>query len=358
MTDSRSQNPDPRPPIRVLIVDDSPVVSQMLSYILSSDSDITVLGVASDGEEAIAMTASLKPDIVTMDIHMPGMDGYEATRRIMESTPVPILIVSSAYDPAEITNSFRAIEAGALFILTKPVGIGHPLYERQSRELINSVRALSDVKVVRRVSKVATAKDVIAITPKVIARQEIRMVAIGASTGGPPVIQSILTALPKNIPAPITIVQHITQGFTAGFATWLADTTGFRVRVPENGEICLAGTVYVAPDNVHLVFDHGGRILLNNDPPDNHLKPSVEHLFNSAAKVFRDKAVGILLTGMGRDGADGLKAMRDMGAITIAQDRESSIVFGMNGEAVKLGAAQYVLPAKEIAGVLAGLVKA
>jgi len=342
--------------IRVLIVEDSPVVAQMLSYILCSDPAISVLGIASDGEEAIAMTALLRPDIVTMDIHMPGIDGFEATRRIMENTPVPIIIVSSSYDPSEITKSFRAIEAGALSIMSKPVGIGHPFYEKQARELINTVKALSDIKVVTRKRRIAPAGEVITKMEKEIARQEIRMIAIGASTGGPPVIQTILAGLPKDLPVPITIVQHIAQGFTAGFVSWLSDTTGFIVRVSENGENCLPGNVYVAPDNAHMVVDHGGRIMLNNDPPDNGLRPSVAHLFSSTARVFREKAVGVLLTGMGKDGAEELKMMRDMGAATIAQDRESSIVFGMNGEAVRLGAAQYVLPAVRIAAALTSLV--
>ncbi len=342
--------------IRVLIVDDSQVVSQMLSYIFSSDPAISVLGIASDGEEAIAMTARLKPDIITMDIVMPGMNGFEATRRIMENTPVPIIIVSSSYDPSEITKSFRAIEAGALSIMAKPVGIGHPLYEKQARELINTVKALSDIKVITRRPRIAPAGEVIIKKEKEIARREIRMIAIGASTGGPPVIQTILAGLPKKLPVPITIVQHITQGFTAGFASWLSDTTGFIVRVPENGENCLPGKVYVAPDNAHMEVDHGGRIVLNNAPPDNGLKPSVAHLFKATARVFREKAVGVLLTGMGRDGAEELKTMRDMGAVTVAQDRESSVVFGMNGEAVRLGAAQYVLPPERIVETLVSLV--
>jgi two-component system chemotaxis response regulator CheB len=329
----------------------------MLSYILSSDPAITVIGVAADGAEAIAMTARLKPDLVTMDIVMPVMDGYEATRKIMEQTPVPIIVVSSSYDPTEISCSFRAIEAGALLVLAKPVGIGHPFFERQSRELVNAVKALSDVKVVRRRPKAAVIREDSGIKSKETAGNEVRMIVIGASTGGPPVIQSILVALPKNMRVPIAIVQHMTTGFTTGFATWLADSTGLRVRVPENGELCLAGSVYIAPDNVHMVFDHCGRILLNSDPPDDHMKPSVQHLFNSAAKVFREKCVGVLLTGMGRDGADGLKAMRDVGAVTIAQDKDSSVVFGMNGEAVKLEAACHILPAERIAGALMGLVK-
>jgi two-component system chemotaxis response regulator CheB len=341
--------------IRVLIADDSPVVSQMLSYILSSDPAINVIGVAKTGKEAITMTARLKPDILTMDVNMPEMDGFEATRRIMESTPVPIIIVSSSYNPSETAKAFQAIEAGALAILGKPVGIGHPLYEKQSRELINTIKALSSVKVVTRKPRIVPAKKVIAKAEKEIARQEIRVIAIGASTGGPPVLQTILKGLPKDFPVPITIVQHITQGFTTGFASWLSDTTGFIVRVPEDGEKCLPGTVYVAPDNVHMVVDNGGRILLNNDPPDNLLKPSVAHLFISVANVFREKAVGVLLTGMGKDGASGLKMMRDMGAVTIAQNEESSVVFGMNGEAVRLGAARYVLSPEAISGSLVQL---
>jgi len=342
--------------IRVLIVDDSPVVSQMLSYIFSSDPAINVMGIATNGEEAITMTARLKPDIVTMDVNMPGMDGFEATRRIMESTPVPIIIVTSSYNPSEITKAFRAIEAGALSIMSKPVGIGHPSFEKESRELINTLKALSDIKVVTRKRRIVPPGEVITKTEKEIARQEISLIAIGASTGGPPVIQTILKGLPKDFPVPITIVQHITQGFTTGFASWLSDTTGFIVRVPENGEKCLPGTIYVAPDNAHMVFDYGGRILLNNDPPDNLLKPSVAHLFISVANVFRGKAVGVLLTGMGRDGAEGLKMMRDMGAVTIAQNEESSVVFGMNGEAVRLGAARYVLPPKGITQMLINLI--
>lgn len=344
--------------IRVLIVDDSPVVSQMLSHILASDPAISVLGIAPDGEEAVAMTARLQPDIVTMDIVMPGMDGFEATRRIMESTPVPIVIVSSSYDPTEIATSFRTLQAGALAIMTKPVGSGHPSYEKQSRELVGTVKMLSDIKVITRTRRKEPAVAAIARTEKAITRREIRMIAIGASTGGPPVIQTILAGLPKDLPVPITIVQHITQGFTAGLASWLADTTGFVVRVPENGEQCAPGKVYVAPDGVHLEVAHGDRIVLNHAPPDNGLKPSVARLFSSTAQVFREKAVGVLLTGMGRDGAEGLKTMRDAGAVTIAQDRESSVVFGMNGEAVRLEAAMYVLPPEKIAGALVGLVNA
>jgi two-component system chemotaxis response regulator CheB len=342
--------------IRVLIVDDSPVASQMLSYILSSDPAIKVIGVAADGEEAVAMVARLKPDIVTMDIYMPGMDGFEATRRIMEHTPVPIIIVSSVYDLKEVAMSFRTIEAGALIIRSKPVGLGHPLYDKQARELINTVKVLSDVKVVTRKPRIAPVREVAAEIKKETEGREIQMIAIGASTGGPPVIQTILTGLPQDLPVPVMIVQHIAQGFTGGFASWLADTTGFKVRVPENGERCLPATAYVAPDNVHMGIDHGGCVLLSSDLPGNGLRPSAAYLFTSVARVFREKAAGVLLSGMGRDGADGLKMMHDMGAVTIAQDRESSVVFGMNGEAVKLGAARYVLPPEKIAGVLAGLV--
>ncbi len=341
--------------IRVLIVDDSPVASQMLSYILSSDPSINVLGIATNGKDAIRMVARKKPDIVTMDINMPVMDGFEATRKIMETTPVPIVIVSSAYDPKEVITSFRAIVAGALAIMEKPMGLGHPRYETQSRKLINTVKAMSDVKVVtrrRRLEPAVSAKPEIAP-----AFQEIKVIAIGASTGGPPVIQTILSGLPKDIPVPVMIVQHISQGFTSGFASWLSEVTGFQVRMPDNGENSQPGKVYIAPDNVHMVVDSAGHILLNNDPPDNGSRPSVSHLFRSVAKVYRDKAAGVLLTGMGRDGAHELKMMRDAGAVTFAQDQASSVVFGMPGEAVNIGAAKYVLPPEAISGSLVQLMR-
>jgi two-component system chemotaxis response regulator CheB len=341
--------------IRVLIVDDSPVVSQMLSYILSSDPSINVIGIATEGEDAIRMVARKKPDLVTMDINMPVMDGFEATRKIMETTPVPIVIASSAYDPKEVATSFRALEVGALAILEKPVGIGHPHYEAQSRHLINTVKAMSEVKVVtrrRRIEPAVSAKPEIAP-----AFQEIKVIALGASTGGPPVLQTILSGLPKDIPVPVMIVQHISQGFTSGFASWLSEVTGFQVRMPENGENSEPGKVYIAPDNVHMVVDSAGHILLNNDPPDNGLRPSVSHLFGSVAKVYRDKAAGALLTGMGKDGAHELKMMRDAGAVTFAQDQASSVVFGMPGEAVNIGAAKYVLSPEAISGSLVQLMR-
>ena len=340
--------------IRVLIVDDSPVGSQLLSYLLSGDPDVCVLGVAGNGEEAIAMTRRLKPDLVTMDIVMPGMNGFEATRSIMENTPVPIVIVSSLYDPKEVALSFKAVAAGALAILAKPVGIGHPLHARQSRDFVDTIKTLADVKVVTRRGGTHPVGAGGAAAAAGNSR-DLRMIVIGASTGGPPVLQGILSLLPKEFPVPIAIVQHIAAGFTEGFAAWLAETTGCQVRIPEQGEQYRAGRVYLAPDNLHLGFDHGCGVVLDDSPADGLQKPSIAHLFASAAEVFREKTVGVLLTGMGRDGADALKKLREAGAVTIAQDRESSVVFGMNGEAVRLGAATYQLPPDGIARLLISL---
>jgi two-component system, chemotaxis family, protein-glutamate methylesterase/glutaminase len=184
---------------------------------------------------------------------------------------------------------------------------------------------------------------------------ELQVIAIGASTGGPLVLQTILAGLPKDLPVPVLIVQHMAPGFVQGFAEWLAQSSGFPVHIPTAGEYPLPGHAYVAPDGVHMGVGTGGRVILSDGDPDNGLRPSVSHLFRCVAQVFGRQAVGVLLTGMGRDGAEELKLMKDGGAVTIAQDKKSSVVHGMPGEAIRLGAATYVLSLEDIAPALTGL---
>ena len=341
--------------IKVLVVEDSVVVRELLVRILESDPAIQVVGFASDGAQAITALAELKPDVVTMDIHMPRMDGYEATRRIMEKSPVPIVIVSASCDPTDVKESFRALEAGAVALLEKPPGPGAPGYESAARKLIETVKAMSEVRVIKRWSRERMAA---APAPRAhIARGEIEVVAIGASTGGPPALNTILTALPKPFPAPIVIVQHIAGGFVKGLADWLAQCAGIPVHLAREGEILLPGNVYLAPDDCHMRFTKRGRISCAADEPENGLRPAVSCLFRSVAEVFGKRAVGVLLTGMGRDGADELKLMRDRGAVTIAQDKASSVVHGMPGAAVELDAAMHICAPAEIAALLHELTK-
>jgi two-component system, chemotaxis family, protein-glutamate methylesterase/glutaminase len=343
--------------IRALVVEDSAVVREFLLHILRSDPEIEVAGTARNGQEALAAVHEMKPDVITMDVHMPGMNGFDATRRIMEARPTPIVIVSGTAEVTETANAFRAVEAGALALLARPTGVGHPDHERTAAELIQTVKLMSEVKVVRRWRRSVPKGDVISAETRPVgdARAAV-LVAVGASTGGPPVVQAMLSQLPQCFPAAVMLVQHIATGFTEGFAEWLDQSSNLSVRLPVDGERILPGHVYVAPDGLHMKVQGSGRICLSKDEPENGLRPSISVLFRSVAEIYGRKAVGVLLTGMGKDGAHELKLMREKGAVTIAQDQETSVVHGMPGEAIRVGAATYVLPAENIATVLRSLV--
>jgi two-component system, chemotaxis family, protein-glutamate methylesterase/glutaminase len=333
--------------IRVLIVEDSPVAQEFLIHIFSSDPEIQVVGVAENGVEAIEMVRRTCPDVISMDIHMPIMDGFEATRKIMETSPVPIVVVSSSTREKELDSTFRAMEAGALAAITRPPGFGHPDHDTAVRELIKVIKTMSEIKVVRRIQKRVEGSRT--QPPQIVSAdikaepENVRAVVIGASTGGPPALKIILSGLPRNLAFPVLIVQHIARGFISGFAEWLSQSSAFPVRVASQREYPLPGCAYVAPDNLHMEIGADSRIVLSNHAPENGLRPSVSRLFLSVAQVYGMSAVGILLTGMGRDGVEELKIMKTKGAITIAQDKQSSIVYGMPGEAVKIDAAKYIM---------------
>jgi len=344
--------------IKVLIVDDSAVTREFLVHVLGSDPGIEVVGTASDGEHAIEAVERTRPDVVTMDIHMPRVDGMEATRRIMETRPTPIVIVSGSSDPHEVATTFRAIEAGALTLLRRPAGIGHPDHEASALELIQTVKLMSEVKVVRRWAR-APRESVTRLSVPALseAPKRVRVIAIGASTGGPPVLQMILSGLSRELPVPVLIVQHMAAGFVGGFTEWLGQSSSLPVHVATHGESMRPGHVYVAPDDFQMRVERGGTIALGDDGPENGLRPAVSFLFRSLANVYAGEVVAGLLSGMGRDGAGELKILRDQGAITFAQDKESSVVHGMPGEAIRLDAATLVLPPENIASVLTNLAR-
>ena len=347
--------------IKVLIVEDSSVVRELLTFILSSDPDIQVIGTARDGREAVQAVGELRPDVVTMDIFMPTMDGFEATRIIMETNPTPIVIVSASWDSQEVEKTFRAMEAGALTAIAKPVGVTHPNYQQRANELLKIVKLMSEVKVIKRRPQdrrgpLISGETSAGIIPPALPNPQV--IAIGASTGGPPAIATILSRLPKDFCAPLLIVQHIAVGFVQGFADWLANLARLPVKIAQQGEYLLPGHVYVAPDDRHLGVEGGGRIALSNGELVNGLRPSVSWLFRSVNDVFGKNAIGVLLTGMGKDGAQELKLMKEKGAVTIVQDKESSIVYGMPGEAVNINAAMHILAPVGIAEFLLGLARA
>lgn len=346
--------------IRVLVVEDSPVVREFLVHILGSDPELEVVGTAEDGEKALEAVERTRPDVVTMDVHMPKMNGFDASRRIMETRPTPIVIVSGTPDLVETTKAFRAIEAGALAVLERPAGISHPDQETGAADLIRTVKLMAEVKVVRRWVRARPPQVMPAASLPAelrIPEANISVVAVGASTGGPPVLQDIFSRLPAGFPIPVLVVQHIAVGFTQGFVEWLGQSSNLPVCVALQNEQILPGHVYVAPDGLHMKATPGGQIQLSQEEPDNGLRPSVAALFGSVAKVYGEKAAGVLLTGMGKDGARELKLMRDRGAVTIAQDRESSVVHGMPGHAIGLGGATYVLSPEKIAEALTSLVR-
>lgn len=343
--------------IKVLVVDDSPVVREHLVHILGADPRIQVIGTANDGEQAIEAVARKRPDVVTMDIHMPKLDGLEATRRIMETHPTPIVIVTGSADPREVATTFRAMEAGALAVLRRPPGIGHPDHEATAGELVRTVKLMSEVKVIKRWPKAWHQPELArpAQANRAQVETKVKVIAIGASTGGPPVLQTILAALPGDFPVPVLVVQHMATGFTQGFVQWLARTSSLPVHLASHDEQMRPGHVYVAPDEFQMGVERSGRIVLRKDAPENGLRPSVSYLLRSVAEVYGRDAVAGLLTGMGHDGAEELKLLKDKGAVTFAQDKDSSVVHGMPGAAINLDAATLVLAPEKIAATLTGL---
>lgn len=342
--------------IDVLVVDDSKVARMLLVRILEADPLIRVIGAVDDGQAALAFVQGRQPHVILMDIHMPGMDGFEVTRRIMETSPVPIVVCSSAADPKAVAFTFRVMEAGAVACVEKPGGPEHPDFADMAEKLRATVKLMSEVKVVRRWVRARLAPGGEPAGRQVAAARtgDVAMIGIGASTGGPQVLQQILAGLPEDFPAPILVVQHIARGFVTGLADWLNQTTPLEIHVGGYGVAPLPRHVYLAPDDFHMGLTSTGRILLTREAPENHLRPAVGYLFRSMAGVCGGGAVGVLLTGMGKDGAAELKLMKEKGAVTIAQDRESSVVHGMPGEAIRLGAATHVWPADRIAdGLLA-----
>lgn len=336
-------------PISVLIVEDSRTQREFLLSLLEEAGGFEIIGVAVDGVEAVEETGRLRPDIILMDCHMPRATGIEATRIIMERFPTPIVIVSSTLAREEIEQTFDAIKCGALAFLPKPTlraleGDTDP----DGDSLIQTLRLMAEVKVVgRRVKASAVARPA-----RVLAPAGIRLIGVGGSTGAPGVIADILAALSTTPTPPILIVQHMANGFVEGFARWLSSATRIPVSVASQGMSLVPGHAYLCPDNHHMGLSAGGRIALSDGAPEEGFRPSANFLFRSISEHCGGSATGVLLTGMGRDGATGLLALRRAGGVTIVQDEASCVVFGMPREAIAVGAAQHVLPPNEIARVI------
>lgn len=335
--------------IKVLIVDDSALVRQILSHLLGREEDIQVVGTASDPIIAREKIKELNPDVLTLDVEMPRMDGLEFLEKLMRLRPMPVVMVSSLTERgAEAT--LRALELGAVDYVTKPAADLGGKLEIYAAEIVAKVRSAARSRV-RRLDPVATVRPAF-VVPSVIRGASEKLILLGASTGGTEAIKDFLINLPPTCP-PVVIVQHMPAGFTASFSRRLDGICRITVKEGEHGERILPGHAYIAPGGRHMVLRRSGAYYqteLSDDEPVNLHRPSVDKLFLSAAPNVGANAVGVLLTGMGKDGALGLQALQKAGVYTIAQDEASCVVYGMPREAVRLGAASVVLPLPEIAG--------
>lgn len=347
--------------INILIVDDSKLVRDILKDIFAVDPELQVVGEALNGKDAVQMTKDLKPHIITMDIQMPVMDGFEATEHIMAYTPTPILIFSSAIDKSEQYTSFKAISLGALDNMSKP-DITQEGFDQIADILRRKIKMLSHINVIPHIrGKLKTRPADIApakppppgddVSPRDFPTHlKFQLVAVGSSTGGPMALQKILSTLPAEFPVGIVCVQHISKGFVHSFVEWLGSQTPLTVKIAENNEEIRPGTVYFAPDDAHLTVTPGKTIFLDRLlPPWGEFKPAVNHLFKSVGQNLRERAIGVILTGMGSDGAEGMKVMSDNGAYTIAQNRDTSLIFGMPKASIDNKSAHCIKPVQKIA---------
>ncbi len=347
--------------IKVHVVEDSLVVQKLLVNILESDPEIKVVGVSETAEAALASIAHEKPDLITVDIQLPKMNGLAFTQEIMGSDPIPIVVVSGVSEQKDVAKAFDLIEAGALAAIEKPVGFGHADYQRVAQQVISTVKTMSEVKLVKR--RMPATKKLLRENQEITLNFErvsqIEIVVIGASTGGPSVIQTILKDLPKDLRVPIVIAQHIAPGFLSGLVQWLSRTTQFNVEIACDREKLKPGTVYLCPEGKQTGFTSLKNFKIAQLSHPSNLAPSVSYLFQSALDVFGKRTLAVLLTGMGQDGAIEMRLIKEAGGMTIAQDAETSVVHGMPGEAIRLGAVDndFVLPAYKIGSKLREMVQ-
>jgi len=340
---------------RVLIVEDSQVIREFLQHIITRDPRLEVVAAVGTAEEALRIFNGAAPDVISMDIRLPGMSGFEATRRIMSETPTPVVVVSASVESEDLKITMNALQAGALAVVEKPVGSTHADYEVLSERLCTQLAIMSQVKVVRQRLNggshlgLDAGREKKTATPiPSTAPEDIRLLGIVASTGGPSALIPVLNGLGRDFPLPILLVQHITTSFLGGFISWLESVCPFSAVIATDGKLPAPGKIYLAPADQHLRVA-SGYLRVDSGQPVCAQRPSGTVLFQSMARSLGPRSVGVLLTGMGDDGAEGLLELRTAGAYTIAEHESTAVVNGMPGAAVRLGAACEVLPLSEIA---------
>lgn len=312
--------------IRILIADDSKVVALLLKTIFEQENDLQVVGMAMNGLEAVEMARTLAPDVITMDIRMPVMDGFEAIRQIMTVKPVPIVVISTSVNDDEITTSFQAIEEGALAVIEKPVGMAHPDFDKHCQNLVNMVRSMSLIPMgpgSEEIPNHSFEQIEVLNPPEITLGDYPDVVAIGSSAVGPQSLLSALKDLPPDFPVPIVVTQHMSRGFISGLVKWLETHTRLSVSLAEDHIRIVPGKVYIAPDERHLLLERENgelRIHLSDGPPVHGMRPSMSEMFKSVARACKDSSIGVLIKGLGDDGPAGLLAIKRAGGYTITQD--------------------------------------
>ncbi len=339
---------------RLLIADDSPTERSLLVGLLRAGApDITVVGEAADGAEVVELARRMRPDVVSMDLHMPRLDGIAAIRAIMAEVPTPIVLVSSAVKPGETLEAMRALEAGAVAAIPKPRGPRTPGYEQDARRLVEALRSAAGVAVGRPPPRTIPGPEPPSTRYASLTGPPPQVIGIATSTGGPAALKAVLGALPADFPVPILVVQHMAPGFVPGLAVWLRTAVRLKVKLAEAGETLCAGTIYVAPDSFHLRANAEGRVELSRAAPVDGFRPSGSVLFESLARAFGDRALGVVLTGMGCDGVSGLERLKAAGGRVVAQDEATSVVFGMPAAAIRAGVVDVVAALDDLPQILA-----
>lgn len=340
--------------IRVMVVEDSLVVRELLTHIINSDPRLQVVETVESAEDMLRRLDRVRPDVISLDIRLPGMNGLDATLRIMSTRPTPIIVVSAAVQEEELNIAMNALRAGALAVVEKPVGVTNEDYETMALQLCDQLATMSHVKVVRQGKRrnisfgsVADA-DSVKEFDQLVSRVAPKIVGIVASTGGPNAISQVLCGLGRDFPLPILAVQHITGSFSEGFVSWLCDVTPFTAVTAKEGDFPKPGMVYLPPEDRHLEIKDG-RLRLTEGPLVSTQRPSGTVLFKSMAKDFGPLALGVLLTGMGTDGAAGLLDIKKAGGFTISESESTAVIYGMPAEAEHLGAVCETLPLEAIA---------
>jgi len=368
-------------PIKVLIVEDSPTIASILRRLIESDPSLQVVGVATNGAEAIRLAARHRPQVITMDVNMPQMSGLEATEYIMAHTPTPILVLTASLGSQDVDLSFKMLSAGALEIIEKPAAED---WEKAGKRLLERLKLLSRIKVITHLrGKSRTTSDLL-VQPRLITPTEVegglihprpisnskplvanpdllnsrfKILGVAASTGGPPALARLFKELPASFPLPILLVQHIPAGFSTGLAEWLNNETALKVKNALEGEIPQPGTIYLSTDDNHLTVNPYGQLHLDNSPARFSLRPSADLTFESMARTWPGETLAVILTGMGRDGTEGMYFLKQGGGYNIAQDETSCVIFGMPKSAIERGVIDKILPLSEIASFLKEIVK-